>query len=182
MKKSLIYIFLAALLLITPAITGCNFINQFITGSNPPEPEGEGFAIYLTAQNLSYDEVHQVPLSEIQLADEPLIALDDIVSYSWETHEINLTPEDHDRFNREARGARIFIVCVDIEPIYWGFFWHGFESFLPPDDAVICNLGPWDTPDMIRLGPPYIGNDPRSNTEIWGSLERAGKLKYGVYR
>ena len=57
MKKPVTYVLLAALLVITLAITGCNFINQFITGSNPPEPEGEGFAIYLRAQDLSTDSV-----------------------------------------------------------------------------------------------------------------------------
>ena len=141
MKKPVTYIFLVVLLLITPAITGCNFITQFMTGGNPPEPEGEGFAIYLTAQKLSYDEVRQVPLSEIQLADEPLIALDDIVSYSWETHEIELTPEAYKRFNkvRVPTIGRIFIVCVDLEPIYWGVLWTSLSS--SSSLYVVCESG-----------------------------------------
>lgn len=169
-NRLVLAVLLAVLLFTTPVITGCN----------PAEPEGEGFAIYLTAQDLSIAEFRQTPLDEVRLADEPLIALDDIVSYSWDTHEIELAPEAFTRFEEVSvpTTGRFFIVCVDTEPIYRGAFWAVYSSLFPPDDIVLCeNPASSSQLSVIQLRAPYSGDDPRSNSEIRESLDLAGKLK-----
>jgi hypothetical protein len=140
---------------------------------------GEGFAIYLPAQNINYEDMDQITLNAVQLADTPLISLDDIVSYSRENHEIELTPTASDRVNSLCTptiGGEIFIVSVDRKPIYWGAFWPIYSCVYPPDDCVVG----WIPLYMNNLFPLNFSanatNDPRSDPEIMTSLERAGKL------
>ena len=172
MKKLALFVILVALLLISLVGGGCN------------PPQGEGFAIYLTAQELSVGDMRQVALSEVQLADKPLISVNDIVSYSKETHEIELTPDAYALVKqlRLPMTGTVFIVCVDRKPIYWGLFWSIASSQGPPHDVVYCYIpGALGAPiGSIRLDYPPMydsSKDPRSNSEIMRSLDRAGKLK-----
>jgi len=131
----------------------------------------------------------QVELSSVQLADTPLISVDDIVSYSGETHEIKLTPGAFADIQslQLPSGGTVFIVCVDSKPIYWGGFWSELQLMLRcagPPDGVTCAI-PGNTSYMgheansIELSfysYDWKASDPRSNPEIITSLERAGKL------
>jgi len=123
-------------------------------------------------------------ISQIELADQPLIAIDDIVSYNQETHEIELTADAYQRVNeiRIPTSGMAFVACVDNQPIYWGAFWAPFSSqsfdgviiLIPPifldGDLIQIELG-YPTPSL------YSGEDPRSDPEILQALKQAGKLK-----
>jgi hypothetical protein len=142
----------------------------------------EGFAIYLTRDDTPVSEMPA--LSHVDIADEPIISADDIISYSKNTHEIELTAEAYQRVTelKVPTSGTAFLVCVDKAPIYWGAFWMGFssQSF---DGVTIMVLPPSQKENVIQLelGYPslsfYQGEDPRSNPEILKSLEEAGKLK-----
>jgi hypothetical protein len=146
---------------------------------------GEGFAIYLPATEIP---ASQLPiLSRIKLPDTPLVSGADIVSYSKETHQIELTAG---AFNRVAElevpvSGRAFVVCVDRQPIYTGAFFTPISSvsfdcvvIMKPLDARATATGRHMV--QLQLGYPgpdfFSGQDPRADPAIIESLQRVGKL------
>ena len=144
-------------------------------------PTGEGFAIYLTADDVPVSQMEA--LSHINLAGKSLISEADIISYSHTTHEINLIDEAYRRIlNLEVPvSGKSFVVCVDRAPIYWGAFWTPISS-ISFDGVTIWKPLNSQEPKVItlELGYPsasyYGGKDPRNSPEVMKSLERAGKL------
>ena len=121
-------------------------------------------------------------LSHVDLADRPLISLTDIVSYSRNTHEIQLTTEAYERIiNLEVPvSGKAFVVCVDHYPIYWGAFWTSVSS-VPFDGITI--LKPHESTQRViqlQLGYPspkfFKGEDYRADRAILESLEWTGGL------
>ena len=89
---------------------------------------GREFAIYLTRDDIP--PAHMGALSHIEIADEPLISMDDVVAYDAATHEITLTSKAFDRIAslEVPVSGTSFVVCVDRSPIYWGAFWTPLSS------------------------------------------------------
>jgi hypothetical protein len=141
----------------------------------------EGFAIYLTRNSIPPSQMES--MSHVDLADAPIIAGDDIVSYNAQTHEITLSPE---AFARVAElkiptTGRSFLVCVDQAPVYWGAFWALYSSQSFDGVTIGQPLNP-QGPPVIKIGLGYPGasfyrqEDPRSDPVILESLAQAGKL------
>jgi len=154
-----------------------------ITSEDEGEVEGsdEGFAIYLTKQDIPPAQMEA--LGHIKLADQPIISVEDVITYNTQTHEIKLADEAFERVSQldVSTGGKSFIVCVDKRPIYWGAFWVIWSSM--SFDGVTIWIPPiLEGPYVIRLqlGYPsssfYGGEDPRNSPEILQSLEQAGKL------
>ena len=170
--KVRIYLILALALLLVAA--GCTMPEDEL-------PEGEGFAIYLLAEDIPKSEMP--PLSDVELADEPFISLEDIVSYQQTTHEIELTVTAIEKFSGldVPTSGKVFVVCVNREPIYWGAFWSWISSELYP--GVTAYVYPFITLNTIQLRFGYSnmegfdGEDPRSDPRIMQSLEQAGRLR-----
>ena len=144
-------------------------------------PNGEGFAIYLTAGDVPPEQMEA--LSHVDIAAKPVIGLKDIVAYNAITYEITLTADAFERIaNLEVpvRG-KSFLVCVDKAPIYWGAFWIPVSSISFNGVTIWKPLGVQD-PEVIalELGYPassfYSGEDPRDNTLVLNSLDKAGKI------
>jgi hypothetical protein len=173
MKKRLIAASIAIMLLMPFMFGGCN------------NAEEEGFAIYLTKDNIPVSQMEA--LSHVEIADTPVIAAKDIISYAKDTHEIELTADAYERVQALTvlTSGKSFLVCVDKGPIYWGAFWAGFSS--QSFDGVTIMIPSFPPGELsansirIGLGYPsesfYQGEDPRSNPAIFESLEQAGKLK-----
>jgi len=141
----------------------------------------EGFAIYLTAEDIPPDRMEM--LSHVNIADKPVISIEDVVSYNGRTHELQLTETAFERLCRldvPVRG-KSFLVCIDKSPVYWGAFWSPVSSLSFGGVAIMKPLMPRE-PGTIRLnlGYPsasfYGGQDLRNNSEVMNSLEQAGKL------
>jgi hypothetical protein len=147
---------------------------------------GEGFAIYFLATEIP---VSQLPiLSHVEPADTPLVSGADIVSYSKDTHRIELTAG---AFNRVAElevpvSGRVFVVCVDRQPVYTGAIFTPISSvsfagvvIMKPLDAEATAAGRHTV--QLQLGYPgpdfFSGKDPRADPEIIESLQQAGKLR-----
>ncbi len=173
MKQTIILVLSASLLFLTLVFGGC-----------AAQPASEGFAIYLTKDNIPVSQMEA--LSHIDLADEPLISIDDIVWYFPGTHEIELTAEAYQRVMQlevPVQG-KSFVVCIDKAPIYWGAFWTPVSS--QSFDGIVINIPPFNVSEhpqnliKISLGYPassfFRGVDPRSNPIIYEALENAGKL------
>ena len=141
----------------------------------------EGFAIYLTGSDIPPSQIEG--LDNIKIADQPVIAMQDIITYNTQTHELKLIPTAFERISQldvPVRG-KTFIVCVDKKPIYWGAFWTPISS-ISFDGVTIWK--PYDSqqPNVVtlELGYPsssfYGGEDPRNNPEVLSVLRHAGKL------
>lgn len=150
------------------------------TGCSAPDAP-EGFAIYLTKDNVPPSQMEM--LSHVELADEPFIAMDDIVSYDASTHEMTLTEDAIQRIEalQVPTSGKSFVVCVDRGPLYWGAFWVQYSSQSFDGVTIWLPLGVQDSTIVtIELGYPsfsfYQGEDPRNNPLVLASLEQAGKL------
>jgi hypothetical protein len=144
-------------------------------------PNHEGFAIFLTKGDIP--PVKMPALGHVEGAEQPLIALIDIVTYNAQTHELKLTPSAFERISSLAVPVegKSFIVRVDNKFIYWGAFWTPISS-ISFDGVTIWKPYNSQGPPIItlELGYPsssfYGGEDPRNSPEILKSLEHAGKL------
>jgi len=167
--KPSVMLFLIALVLVgcTPSQTG-------------------GFSIYLLADEIPTSELSKVDLHALELQEEPLLSIDDVITYSKGTHEIEVTAEAYERIQQlyslpvKVDGMP-FVVCMGRDPVYAGAFWTPVSS-LSFDGVIICP--PFDRDEcVIRIGLGYPtseafrGEDPRSDPRILQSLEAAGKLK-----
>jgi hypothetical protein len=124
-----------------------------------------------------------VILSHFDLANKPIIATSDIVSYYAATHEITLTARAYERISSlevPVRG-KSFVVCVDKKSIYWGAFWTPISS-ISFDGVTIWKPFGTQQSNTIKLGLGYPsqsfynGEDPRGNPEIMQALKKTGKL------
>lgn len=144
--------------------------------------EAEGFAIYLTREDVPPENMKM--LICVDIADQPIISIEDIITYDALTHEIALIDQAFERIAQleVPVTGRSFLVCVDRRPIYWGAFW-AMHSSLSFDRVTI-----WTPPMAIdsrtiklELGYPcsswfYGGEDPRNTAQVMESLDQAGKL------
>ena len=156
-----------------------------LTGCTPQNHEG--FAIYLTQDNISWDKMPA--LNQIKIANTPLIATSDIVSYTSSKHQLTITDDASSRISNLVvpMDGTSFVVCVNRKPIYWGVFWSLYSSAFTPTSCVIVS---YPLSNKAQLNPSEIGqidphileldysgnNDPRNNAEILKSLEQTGKL------
>jgi len=146
-----------------------------------PTPKGEGFAIYLTRDDIPPSQMET--LSHVELADQPIIGMSDLITYNEQTHELKLTQSAFGRISQleVPTSGKSFLVCVDKNPIYWGAFWTPIssQSF---DGVTIWK--PYNSVEpyvvTLELGYPsssfYGGEDPRNKPEIISAFKKAGKL------
>ncbi len=157
------------------AIIGLTFINPGCTA------RGEGFAIYLTQEDIPPAKMEA--LSHVQIADQPFISLKDVVYYNSQTHELKLTPSAFERIStlQVPVQGKSFLVCVNKAPMYWGAFWTPVSSISFDGVTIWKPYNSQEAPIVtLELGYPsanfYGGQDPRNNTEVIKSLDKAGKL------
>jgi hypothetical protein len=167
--------------LITASIV-FTLLEPFLFGGCGSKLGGEGFAIYLTRDNIPPDKIAMQ--SHVEIADKPLISINDIKSYTWDTHKIELVPEAFQKLKalKVPTTGISFAACVNKSPVYCGAFWTpvSSQSF---DGVTIMMPSNYLEDNVISLQPGYpglaffSGKDPRSNPLIKEALEKAGKLK-----
>jgi hypothetical protein len=103
---------------ITIGVIGFILVLGILVSSICITSEGEGFAIYLTKQDIPPAQMEA--LSHVNLADQPIISVEDVITYNAQTHETKLTDEAFERISQldVTTGGRSFMVCVDKRPIY----------------------------------------------------------------
>jgi hypothetical protein len=167
------FLWLAAIWILGIVLSGC------APGASRPD----GFAIYLVKGG-SVDP--GADLNRLELEPAPYLSLDDIVAYTWATHEIELTETARERVAQLEVPVTMgvpFVVCVGTERIYPGAFWVSYSS-VSYDGIVVDTLPAQAGSPLVRfqLGYPgspelFSGEDPRSDPRIQQSLRNAGKLR-----
>jgi len=186
MKNQLITAWLVLILAVPFLVGGCDTI----TGYNPsatPALSTEGFAVYLTRDDIPVQEMEK--LSYVEISETPVIGMHDIVMYYRDTHDIVLTEQAYERLKQQfdtPKGVNCasFVVCVDKHPVYWGAFWSMLSSFY--FDGVMIAVQPLLTseihPGAITIRGPHPPDNappveaPRSDIAVMLALHRAGKL------
>jgi hypothetical protein len=163
--KNLVWVLASLLLLMAGGIGGCS------------KASGE-FAIYLIKTDKKIPETITIN-SQTELEEKQIISVDDIVSYIKDTHEIELTQEASERINemKDSLNGKAFAVCVGKKQIYWGGFLIPLtQAHYVGISLVLSSL----EENIVGLSFEPSGSykeDPRSNSEIFQSLKKAGKLK-----
>jgi hypothetical protein len=116
----------------------------------------------------------------IGLQARPILTIDDVVSYSKESHTMMVTVPAYERFMNVPVGA-IFVVCAKDERVYYGTVWSDLYSS-SVDGVVIVKKSSSKLPIIhIQLGYPspkfFTGTDPRSDARIMRSLQDSRKLQ-----
>ena len=173
--------------------TGCGKTGTTSATTLPAETaaksNAEGFAIYLTKDNTPADKMPT--LNQIQIADTPLIAMSDIISYDDLTYRLMISGDVSQRIINYGvpTGGLAFAACVNRQPIYWGVLWSAASSAMAPSSCVIANFPLIQTfhmgtsqnsqqgPAILELA--YAGNhDPRNSPAIIAALQQAGKINH----
>ena len=153
--------------------------------ANPTFKYVPGFAIYLVQPGITAQQMRTMDLDAFELEPAPILALDDMLAYTWETHAIELSEPARERIARlevPVTAGLPFVVCVGDERIYAGAFWVSYSSM--SFDGIVIDTVFAQMPDgsiRIQLGYPaspefFVGADPRSDPRILQSLRQAGKL------
>lgn len=97
----------------------------------------EGFAIYLSTDPIT--PYVTAALNDISLSSQPVIGLEDILSYNSEVHQIQLTARAFERVvNLQVpMSGQPFVVCVDKKPVYAGAFMSVISSYRCPGVAIM---------------------------------------------
>lgn len=158
-----------------------DYATTFSLSGSSTAADGVGFAIYLTRDDVPPEKMEA--LSHVAIADQPMIATSDIITYNAQTHELKLTDAAFERITRlpVPTSGRSFLVCVDHAPVYWGAFWTPVSSQSFDGITIWKPLGAVEPKIItIELGYPstsfYGGEDPRNNPAVIEALDRAGKL------
>jgi hypothetical protein len=147
------------------------------------DSEVDDFAIYLVA-DVDPQDIYALkipPLSELKLAEKPVLTLDDIDYYDFPSHYIFL--KEVPRALEEATGKSLavpFVAVAGGQRCYLGYFVSWVSSYLPH--------GPYITYPSFRAGDVIaVENsvqegeaDLRDDPRIINVLSRAGKLNAGL--
>ena len=180
--KPITPVIISIILVLSILVSGIGATSE---GEGKVEENDEGFAIYLTKQDIPPAQMED--LGHVDIAEEPIITISDIITYDAQDHQLRLAASAFERVSQldVPTEGKSFIVCVDKAPIYWGAFWVLWSSQSFDGVTIWLPLGMYE-PDVIRLelGYPcselYTGEDPRSNPIVMESLEQAGKLSTGL--
>jgi hypothetical protein len=82
-----------SLWIVIAVISGC------AGATSEPDTMGD-FSIYLVKQGVSAQQMMKMDLSQLELDRSPILSGADIVTYTWETHEIELTEPARERVAR----------------------------------------------------------------------------------
>jgi hypothetical protein len=148
-------------------------------------PNHAGFAIYLTKGDIPPEKMPS--LNHIAIPDEPLVGIDDILTYNSSLYQITLNENASNRISNLSvpMNGKPFVVCVNRKPIYWGVLWPVSSSGIAPASQVIVS---YPLSHTVQMGQPegmdpnilqldfYGSTDPRNDPKIIKSLEQAGKL------
>jgi hypothetical protein len=149
--------------------------------------EGEPFALYLLADpQITGPDIKYYDLDQLPLAEMPIISTENLVSYDWDNHGLNLTQNAYLQLLAILSGGMPssgvpFVIMVYEQPIYAGAFWTLLSSLSFDGVTILQPSDPAGQTLYITLGYPsadnFTGEDPRGNPRLQQALEDAGILR-----
>ncbi len=180
MKQKWIFGFIILIL----ALSACTEATETPSVSNEQD---EAFELYLVADpQMSGPDLINYDLAELPLAEDPILVTDDIASYIWEYHVLNLTDEAYQKmlsiFSMGMPMSGVpFVILSHGERLYAGAFWTPASSLSFDGVVILQPMDPAGAPLSISLGYPgrdvFTGEDPRSDPRLESALEAAGILE-----
>lgn len=151
-----------------------------ITGNN-----GEaGLNFYLLKDStITANEVFNVGLNDLILAEKPFLNYKDLHYYTWSEHtfEINSNKANEIQIICEryisVRGIP-FVVMVDDERIYLGAFWASYSSLAPTFPYMEATTFLFQTPNILEIKKSWESDslDLRNDDRIFNTLRKYGLL------
>jgi len=139
----------------------------------------EDFSIHLADPTYTVQQMAagDLDLDDIVIDASPILTLDDIISYTWSVHELEVTEAARDRLAAVELG-RIFVVTALDDRMYMGAFWEPASSVAP----VAISISKWhleneDSPLALWSLVEDGADDVRADSKIRRVLEAAGKLQ-----
>jgi len=136
------------------------------------------FAIYLLQDStLTAQNTFSQPIKNLKLNSLAFLTANDLKSYKWDLHSFELKDQMRDKYEQfkltqGSTNGVPFVVTVGNERIYYGTFWWGYSSSMPPACAVINATS--QLPHRIQLATG--ATDKRSDLRIFYSLRQSGVL------
>ncbi|MGD9201093.1 MAG: hypothetical protein PVI26_05995 [Chitinispirillia bacterium] len=165
-------------------------INQIFKMENKnihEEVKGEGLCIFPT--NIQYNSIlfyQNYNIDTARIIDGPIISYSEIISYDTTTHFLDLALTQaslRSRLGSIPVNGKSFLVTLDSEKMYVGWFWVMYSSFSSPDVTIHLDLfNPSSTSRKIQIRfEPTVHNpsakDPRKNRKIFNRLIKDGKAR-----
>jgi hypothetical protein len=122
--------------------------------------EGEPFALYLLGDpQITGPDIKNYDLDQLPLAALPLFTTENLVSYDWDYHGINLTQSAYLQLLAIFSGGipasgLPFVILAYEQPIYAGAFWTPFSSLSFDGVTILQPSDPAGQPLYITLGYP----------------------------
>ena len=157
--------------------------------NNGNSPNTDGFEIYRTKTTYRHEinkDYSIVDLDTIVLEDTPIFRYRDLIKYDTSSHKLSIgISHDSLKFDNTSVYGSMFVVTLDKNPIYCGFYWLMISS-------VPCNwvyiLEPYYELDSLEDNEIVIGfnynssywqkyPDPRLDTRIVDRLIEDGKIE-----
>ena len=161
-------------------LAGLSLCSMLLLGCSDPYAAivSEDFSIYLADSDYTVQQLvaGELDLDDLVIDASPILTLDDIISYTWSVHELEVTEAARDRLSAVELG-RIFVVTALDDRMYMGAFWESWSSVAPVDISISkWHLENQDTPFPIWNFVEEGAEDLRADSKIRRVLEAAGKL------
>lgn len=119
--------------------------------------------------------------AKIPLAQYPILADEEIVSYHWPTHTLALKRPIWWRLRQPGVHGAPFVLVVDGAPVYVGAFYTSLSSISCPVPVVMFDRLMKTNSIQIQAAYPSEqfakGKDPRADERIKAALIKMGKLR-----
>ena len=161
-------------------ITSIILLIQCSSSTNSIDAEFN-FGIYLlTDSKLTTSDVKKKDIDSLELKNKPILNLDDIITYDWSNHKLDIQSESFERFkildtmNVSTYGLP-FIVIANGERIYLGTIYPLYSSLFH-EDLPSINIAPFLELRINRAIEEYA--DKRTDQRIYKILLNSKKLKH----
>lgn len=145
--KRILYLILIISLTVS-ALVSCSQTNQ------EEESKADSFEIY-HVKDMGTHQAAETDIDRLVLEDTPVISLNDITDYYWNSQIFKVRKEGLNEQLQKAfkLSGTTFVVTVNGERIYLGAFWTRLSSQLPPETPVIYIDGLWNNGlEKLSLG------------------------------
>ena len=128
---------------------------------------------------LTTSDVKVLSLESLILQDEPIMDIEDMLSYDWENHLITLTTEAFEAFGNienkvKSTNGLPFVFMVEEEKIYLGNIYPAYSSYIHMDLPYIT-VAPF-TELRITRAPSQDVEDKRNDDRIYSVLLEYDKI------